>query len=137
MPRIGRRCWKGRFSLGLRSSKGRSLHACGDCKKSEEYQGYHLEAIIGGEPVEGAGESTLLEQRSEVCQQGAAREDEMRALQQKPPGLEGVQGGAEADGVDGQEELRATAATKCSKRASRQLSRDEVKRGEQAALQKV
>lgn len=51
--------------------------------------------------------------------------------------MDEVQGDAEADGGADEEELRATAANKCSKSASRQLSRDEVRRREQEALDKV
>ena len=51
--------------------------------------------------------------------------------------MDQVEGAAEADGGAGEEELIATAAIKCSKSASRQLSRDEVKRREQEALEKV
>ena len=51
--------------------------------------------------------------------------------------MDAVEGDAEADGGADAEELRAAAAIKCSKSASRQLSRDQVKRREQEALQKV
>lgn len=51
--------------------------------------------------------------------------------------MDEVEGGAEAVGGAGQDELRATAAITCSTSASKQLSRDEVKRREQEALQKV
>lgn len=51
--------------------------------------------------------------------------------------MDEVEGGVEADGGAGSDELSATAAIKCSTSASRQLSKEEVKKQEKEALEKV